>query len=398
MQIYGTQAKTGAIVNENSSLTVPTFAACVSILSSSMASLPLKLMRETAKGNEPARDHPLYDLVAVAPNATQTSYRWRSALMTCLCLGGNGYTKIIRDGAGVPTELQFLPPYKTQCRPIQGGNYNGMVTYRYNGETLMPWDVMHLRGLSTDGFFGISPIRAIRESLGLSLSMQEFTARTFNNGNRQPGVLKAPDSWDEAKAKEFMKAWQTLQAGAQNAGRTPLFYGGVEWKAAGWSNQDAELLLSRSFEKSEIASWFRIPMVLLGDTEKASSWGTGIEKITLGFVTYTLKPWVENWEQEMNFSLLTKEERKSGLHFKFDFKDLLRSTPTDQAAYLQKLWQVGAVSSNEVRKELDLIELPDATGDLYYVPANFVVAGKEPTDTQKEAAKLSASKKNNENE
>jgi HK97 family phage portal protein len=384
--VFGTQAKTGAIVNENSALTVATFAACVNILASSMSNFPLRLMRETAKGSEPATDHPLYDLVAAAPNAGQTSFRWRSFLQSCLCLGGNGYTEIVRDRYNDVVALVPMLPFKVQPRAIEGGQFDGMVVYRYKGRQLLPHDVLHLRGLSTDGFFGISPIRAMRESLGLSLSMQEFTARGFNNGNRQPGVIKGPPQWNEEKAKEFLKMWQSTQAGAQNAGRTPVLFGGVEWQNAGWSNQDAELLLSRKFEKEEIASWFRIPLVLVGDTEKTSSWGTGIEQLTRGFVMFTLQPWATNWEQELNFSLLTADERRQKLYFKFDFSELLRGSVGDQANYLKTLWGLGAVSANEVRRQFHMPEIPDVPGDLHYVPANFVVAGTTPSTAAKAAA------------
>ena len=378
MQVFGTQSKTGAIVNENSSLTVPVFAACVNILASSISTFPLELLRKTAAGSEPAEDHPLYDLVSVAPNSKQTSYRWRSFLQSCLCLGGNGYTRIVRDALGDVTDLEPMAPYKVQCRALEGGDFDGTIVYRWEGKNLMPGEVLHLRGLSTDGFFGISPIRAIRESLGLSISMQEFTARTFNNGNRQPGIIKGPPQWDLSKAQEFLKFWQNSHAGAQNAGRTPVMYGGVDWVNAGFTNQDAELLMSRKFEKDEIASWFRIPPVILGDTEKASSWGTGIEQITRGFVMFTLQPWAKNWEQELNFSLLTRKERQKGYYFKFDFSELIKGSVKDQAEYLKTLWGIGVVSANEVRRAFHLPEIPDAKGGIHYVPANYVPAGTLP--------------------
>ena len=380
MQIFGTQAKTGAIVNENSALTVATFASCVNILSSSISNFPLRLMRKTPKGAESAIDHPLFDLLQTAPNSTQTSFRWRSFEMACICLGGNGYSRIVRNPLGEIQEIRPMLPYKTQPRVLEGGMYDGMMVYAYQGEKLMPHDVLHLRGLSTDGFYGISPIRALRETLGLSISMQEFTARTFNNGNRQPGVLKGPAQMNKEKAAEFLQAWQAQQAGAQNAGRTPLLFGGMDWVNAGFTNQDAELLLNRKFEKEEIAGWFRIPCVLIGDTDKTSSWGTGIEQLIRGFVSFTLQPHATNWEQEMNAALLTQAERKQGLFLKFDFGELLRGSVSDQANYLKTLWSVGAASSNEIRRQLHIPAIEGPEGDLFYVPTNVKIAdGKQPT-------------------
>lgn len=378
LQVFGTQSKAGAIVNENSALTVATFGSCVNILASSMATLPLRLMRHTASGAEAVGlgDHPLAYLFAHEPNENQTSFRWRSFMMACLCLGGNGYTQVKRNSFYEVDSLMPMLPYKVQPRALQGASWDGTIVYHYQGQRLLPQQVLHTRGLSTDGFFGISPIRALRENLGGALTMQEFTARTFNNGNRKPGVFEGPPTMDTEKAKEFQKVFQTLYGGAQNAGKNPFIWGGIQWKDAGFSNEDAQLLLMRNFEKSEIASWFRIPLVLIGDTDKTSSWGSGIEQLMRGFVKFTLNPWASNLEQEMNFSLLTKQEKIDGYFVKFDFSELLRGSPEEQAKYLQVLWQTGAVCSNEIRRVFGMPEVGDATGGLFYVPMNYNVAGQ----------------------
>lgn len=371
LQVFGTQSKAGSIVNENSALTVATFGACVQILGNALSTPPLRLMRRTTRGAEPAKDHPLYFLVGHEPNAVQSSFRFRNFCMACLCLGGNAYVRIRRNGYFEVEALDPMLPFKVQPRAISSGDYDGAILYRYKGEELKPWEVLHLRGLSTDGFFGISPIRALRESLGLALTMQEFTARTFNNGNRQPGILKGPAQMNTEKAKEFLQVWQQTYGGAQNAGKTPFLFGGVEWMNAGFTNEDAQLLLSRSYERSEIAGWFRIPEVLLGNTEKTSSWGTGIQQLMLGFVNLTLKPWARNWEQELDRALLTKEEKLAGYHFRFDFTELLAGTPNDQAAFFKTLFEAGSATSNEIRHAFGYLELPDGPANLRYVPANL---------------------------
>jgi HK97 family phage portal protein len=371
LQVFGTQSKAGALVNENSALTVATFGACVQILGNALATPPLRLMRRTTRGAEPAKDHPLFFLVGHEPNGRDSSFRWRSFSATCLCLGGNSYTQIQRNNYFEIESLNPMLPVKTQARALAGNDFSGEIYYTYKGQNLAPHEVLHVRGLSTDGFFGISPIRALRESLGLALTMQEFTARTFNNGNRQPGVLKGPAQMNTEKAKEFLQVWHQTYGGAQNAGKTPFLFGGVEWQNAGFTNEDAQLLLSRSYERSEIAGWFRIPEVLLGNTEKTSSWGTGIQQLMLGFVNLTLKPWARNWEQELDRSLLSTQEKLDGYHFRFDFSELLAGTPNDQASFFSTLFQAGAATSNEIRHAFGYLELPDGPANLRYVPSNI---------------------------
>jgi HK97 family phage portal protein len=378
LQVFGTQSKSGAIVNENSALTVATFGACVNILCSALATPPLRLMKRTAVGAVPCDGqsgrpyHPLYFLVNHEPNAHQSSYNWRSFRTACLCLGGNAYTRIVRDAFFEVSALQPMLPFKTQPRALAGTDYEGAIVYRYMGAELAPWEVLHNRGLSTDGFFGISPIRALRESLGLSLTMQEFTARTFNNGARMPGIFQGPATMTKEKAQEFLQFWTQNYAGASNAGKNPMVFGGMTWAQAGFSNDDAQLLLNKNFEKSEIAGWFRIPEVLLGNTEKTSSWGTGIQQLMLGFVEWTLKPYARSDEQELDRSLLTKEEKLAGYFFAYDFTDLLAGTPNDQAAFFKTLFECGAKTSNEIRHAFGDTELPDGPANQRYVPANLI--------------------------
>ena len=136
--------------------------------------------------------------------------------------------------------------------------------------------------------------------------------------------------------------------------------------------------------------------MLIGDTDKTSSWGTGIEQLIRGFVSFTLQPWATNWEQEMNFALLTAEDRRAGLYLKFDFGELLRGSPADQSNYLKTLWGLGVVSANEIRRQFHMSEIPaemgaPSVGDLRYVPTNVKIAdGTNPTPAAPFGAKTDA--------
>ena len=375
LQIFGTQAKSGAVVNENTALTVSSYAACVNILAQSIASFPITVKQRTPAGDEDVPDHPLNFIVGREPNSSQTSFRFRSFLQTCLGLGGNSYARIIRNQYFEPIELRPIAPVKIQPRLMTGSL---SVVYRLAGEDLNQHEILHLRGVSTDGFMGISPIRALRETIGLSLAAQEFTSRTFNNGNRKPGVLVGNAAMTVEKAKEFLYEWQKNYSGATNAGKTPFIFGGVEWKESGFSNQDAELLLTRQFEVQEIARYFRIPMFLLNANEKSTSWGSGIEQMSRGFVDYTLKPWFKNWEEELSLALFSTEEKKQGYFFKFDVSDLLRGSLAEQSAFFSNLWQAGLVRRNEARRGLGFMDLPDHQGDIFSAAPNSGAAGKPP--------------------
>ncbi len=372
LQSLGITSKSGASVTENTAFNVSVFAACVNILSQSIAMLPLKIGQKTAAGSEERPDHPAAHLLKRKPGPAQTSYRWRAHKMTVACLGGNAYSRIIRDSYFRPTNI--VPMIAGLVEPRLNRD-SGRLYYLYQGETLQDFEVIHLRGLSSNGYTGRSPLMDMRDSMGLSMVAQEFTNRTFANGNRMPGVFEGGTTTTPEKAKEFKKFWDDNYSGAANAGRTPLLLGGISWKEAGFSNQDAELLMSRRFEVEEISRFFRVPLHLLNSTEKSTTWGTGIDSLNQGFVSYTLMPWIENWQQELEDTLLTEQEKASGYFIKFNLGVLLRGSPAARAQWYETMRRIRAMTANEIRALEDMNELSDTGANNADWPLNAQASG-----------------------
>jgi HK97 family phage portal protein len=381
LALFGSATRSGAKVSEDTAFNVSTVNACINVLAQSIAMLPLKVYRTTATGADEARDHPLYPLLKRKPGAAQTSYQWRAWCQTCLGLGGNAYSRIHRNGYAEIERIEPLKASEVEVRLLPDDS----LAYRVRGGAVRPaYEILHLRGLSSNGYTGRSPLFDLRESVGLAITAQGFAASTFANGNRQPGVVKGPPTWDRSKAQEFLKFWQENYSGSTNGGKTPVVFGGVEWAAAGFTNQDAELLLTRKFEVEEIARAYRVPLTLLQSMEKSTSFGTGIAELSRGFVNYTLAPWLVNWEQELEDKLLSEAEKKAGMFIKFNVGALLRGSPLEQAQKAEIERRARLTTVNEYRALLDLNELPDTGANSADWPLNAQEAGQ--TSRQPSAA------------
>ena len=367
--------KSGAAVGEGTAFNVPTVAACVNVLAQSIAMLPLKVYRRTATGAEEATDARLSHLLKRKPGVAQTSYQWRAWMQTCLGLGGNAYSRIHRNQY---FELDRIEPIKASDVEVRRQD-DGRLVYRVHGAGLLAAEeILHVRGLSSNGFTGRSPLHDLRESVGLALTAQEFAARSFANGNRKPGIIQAKEGMTAAKAQEFLGFWMANYAGAANAGKTPLIWGS-EWKDMGMSNQDAELLLTRKFEVEEIARAYRVPLTLLQSMEKSTSFGTGIAELSRGFVNYTLMPWLCNWEQELEDKLLTEAEKNAdtGLFIRFTVGALLRGSPLEQAQKAEIERRARLTTANEYRRMQDLNEFSDTGANNLDWPLNAQEAGQK---------------------
>lgn len=371
--VLGTATSSGATVTELSALSVPTFSACAGLLSDMLGMLPCKLYQKTPAGREEVEDHPAHRLVSRDPSESLTAYQLRKLAQDGVSYGGNGYIRVWRNQFYEPEEIGWLRPCDVTPVAYKTNDGRLRVKYKVNGERkeLTRADVVHVFGMSLDGVSGISNLRLLRESLGTQISQRTQAATIFKNGARFPGFLKAPVGLTKEQMDDARADWAAKQEGSANSGRTPILRG--EWQYAainGMSLEDAEFLDSRKFERSEVATMFRIPEVLLGNSDKASSWGTGIETLTNGFLAFSLNPWLVNWESALRVTLLTEEEKARGYYFRFNRGALLQVALEAQAKFFREMRDIGVFSVNDVRRRLEENDLPDGIGDNYRLPFN----------------------------
>jgi HK97 family phage portal protein len=358
----------GAAVNEYTATSLETLVACVAILGDMVAQLPCKLYQTTAAGAEEARQHPLFDLLSYSPNDNQTAFEFRRFAQCAAGLRGDGLGRIRRSRNYEIGAVEPLANADVQIQKLSSGR----VVFHVSGEPtpLTRADVFHVYGFTRNGYSGCSPLSLLRETIGNALSEREHASRMFTNGAKFPGYLIAPLNATPAQLKIIRDEWEKNQSGVQNVGRTPLLAGGLDYKTVGMTAEDAQLLQSREWDAGAIATFYRMPPHLCGLTSKSTSWGTGIEQQTQGFLNFTLNPWLTAWEQSLSFSMLTPAERKAGLFIRFTRAALMQIDATSRAAFYRTMRDIGVFSINDIRRKEELNDLPDHIGDNYMQPFN----------------------------
>jgi len=143
----------------------------------------------------------------------------------------------------------------------------------------------------------------------------------------------------------------------------------MKWHQIGISPEDSQMLETRKFQVGEIARIFRVPPHMIGDVEKSTSWGTGIEQQNIGFITYSLRSWMVRWEQAIHQTLLSADERKD--YFAEHLVDgLLRGDAQTRYKNYQIARQNGWLSGNDIRvlENMDPVDGLDA----YLVNGNMI--------------------------
>ena len=206
-------------------------------------------------------------------------------------------------------------------------------------------EVLHFTSFSTDGLRGIPPLTMFRESMGLTISANKYAEQYFRKGGHPLGFLTKPNRLGENDRKTLQQEWMEFHGGLDNAHNVGVLSGGLDWKNIGLSNNDAQLLGLRQFQKYEMAQIFRVPPFLIGDVEQPLG---SIETLLIQFLIFTLLPDMKRNEGEMNMKMFTWKERHNH-YLEYNAEGMLRGDAKSRAESLAIQAKHGAITIDEWR-------------------------------------------------
>lgn len=366
--VYGLKAA-GMYVSPGTALGCSAVFACIGLLAESIAQLPVKVYRVVDGERREDKTHWVYELLARRPCSWLTSFNWRELAMMCLCLRGDFYAYKVRDNSGRVRELLPLLPGTIAVRQLSNWELQYMVTFSDGTSAIVPQsEIFHVMYRTVDGVRGLSPIACERQAIGLALAAQEHGAATFANGAKPGGVLTLPGTLSAEALERLKNDWHSAYSG-ENAGNTAILEQGIKFEPLSMTNADAQYLETRKFQVEEIARIFGVPLFMIQSTEKTTSWGSGIEQMSMGYVRYTLLAWIRRWEGAIWRDLLS--EADPDIDVKFNVEGLQRGSMSTRFDAYQKGINMGVYSPNEIRALEDMN--PREGGDIYLTPMNMTI-------------------------
>lgn len=351
----GPKTAAGVQVSDASAMRVAVVYACVRVIAEDLAKLRPKLWRKLPDGGrEEATDHPLHAILR-RPNRHMNVVQLLLALGSAWGFRGNAIAVILRDDRGRPTGLWPVHPGSVTLYEAEDGTLFYAISRRTTLENailrdvpiMVPdRDILHVRGLTFDGIVGLSPLAQLREAIGISLASEQLSGALMGNGASPGGVLKHPGQLGEEAARRLRQSWGDRYVGAGNAGKTAILEEGMEYAPIGMTSVDLQFVEQRKLTIEEIASGFRVPLHMIGRMEKSAG-NNSQEAGRRAYYDQTLMPMIEAFEAEFD----TAFDLPDGLYVEFDVKRLLRADFKTRQEGHRTMYQSGALTPNEWRKE-----------------------------------------------
>ena len=362
-------------VTDERAMMVSTVFRCVGLLVQSGATMPLNFYRGAHENRERLEEnHYLWQLLKYRPNNFMTAKQFRQGMWACRVLWGNGYAKIKWMG----DRPVSLTPLKPEYMAVYRGN-TGLV-YKYSTKDgtkeYQQKDIFHVRGWSTDGIMGLSALAYARQALGLSVSADRKAANSVNgNASAVLELENFPTDAQKAQLRELYGAGK-VHAEYQSDGGLMIIPGGMKYKGIGIPPDDLQLLQSRQWQVPELCRFFGVPAVMVdGSVTASAAFPASFEGQVQSFLTHTLKPYLDEWEDVIPDSLTLGNEKRD-VTAEHNVEGLLRADSAGRAAFYSSGLQNGWMSVNEVRRKENLP--PDPAGDQLHAQVNMAPLGQLP--------------------
>jgi HK97 family phage portal protein len=344
----GGRSDAGETVEELDVLALSTAWACLKLMSGTIASLPISVYRPGTGGHDVVDTaHPLYRLLHRSPNPEQTVVDFWEGAVASIELKGNAVALKQRNVRG---EVIALQPMAWDYISVTRRTDTDELEYEYRGKKYAAVDVLHIRGFGGSPLGGLSTIAMGVATFGMAKAINRTAAKTFANGIRSAGILtKEGQPFQGTQRADAERLLREKYTGAMNAGVPMLLDNGLKWESLSINPDDAQMLESRAFSVEEVCRMFGVPPHMVGHTEKTSSWGTGIEQMTLAFVKFSLRSRIKRIETALEQQLLTPDDIAKGVSIQFNLEGLLRGDSTARSSFYQSALMNGWMTINEVR-------------------------------------------------
>lgn len=384
----GTNVRSKVVVNGDTVLGIPAVLRGVDIISNALMKAKPSIFKRVPNGgdddSERDKAHPSWKVVHRRANQFMSAGYFRKTLTAWSILRGNGLGYIVRRGNREIVEMLPLLPDRSGMAIFRDGQKHPGDAEVQEGDEVYYWtivggklrkivpdNVIHIKGLSHNGYWGIDIVDALSESFGLSIAPRDFSAAFYGQGATPSGIVFAPTGLKESAQADFAKKVREANEGLGRSHRLMILEETAKYQQLTIDPEKAALIATREFERVEIANIIGIQAHKLGDSSRVAY--NSLEQSNQEHLDDDLDPRLQTWEDEYGEKCLTEEEKDGDTHYvKFNRKALVRVNLAARTARHQFERQNGISTANDILRQEDQRPIGEV-GDTYMVPANMTV-------------------------
>jgi HK97 family phage portal protein len=360
----------------DAAMRITTVYRCVRLISDTLATLPIHVKRRMPDGSRiTVYDHPVARLLQ-SPSPLYARIDFLRSLISAEELAGNSFAYIAeRDKLGYPTRLDHYQP--SEVRVMKGSND---VFYHIAplDVTVPSRDVIHFKGYAPDGIEGKSPIALLRDEMENCANATTCSKELYKRDLRTAGVFSTDHKLGPEGIKNLFKSLGSMIRKAKTSATPIILEEGLKYLPIQLSPEDAQFVAMKLLSIDQVAVAFGVPPHKAGDLTRGTY--SNNEQSNIEFYNDCLRPRAEHFKEELNRKLFLESERAE-YYIDIDFHGLLRADTAARKDYYTAMFNIGVMSSNDIRALEDLPAYEG--GDKYYVPVNLAPANGEAQINQK---------------
>lgn len=290
-------AATGQVVTVDTAVELIPVYSAVNLIASAIGSLPMNVYSNAEPRTE-AQGSRQWRMLHDQPNeefAADEFWQWVTA---CLLLWGNAFIYKERDRNGVVQHLWPISPSRVMVgRETAGEGSRRFFVLDNRPGRAYDVDILHIRGLGTDGLVGYSPVQLARQQLGNDMAQQEFLGTFLKNGLFSSAVFTHPNRLSK-EAQDRLREQISGRSGWLRSGEAITLEEGADLKNLTMSLVDSEFVQMAKMSEHRVAQLFGlIPPHTWGATDQGKTMTyQNSEFGGLEFVKWTLRPWLVRLE------------------------------------------------------------------------------------------------------
>lgn len=343
--------------------------ACLRFIAQSVACMPVEILYTGDRRKRPAVDLLCYPVLTRQPNGWQSTYSWLEQMVFHTGLYGNGFSRIVAGNRGFCSQLIPLHPSRMITRRLSDNSLEYVYQDAYGRQEIYDQgEIIHFRWLSDNSYLGQMPADLCGTSVSLARKLDIAASAYWDNSARPDTVLETSEKIPEEGMNALRNGWRDAYGGPRNRGKVAVLPKHVTAKVLdGNSLESSQYMQQRAAIVGEIARIYGVPSTLIGDTG-AMKWST-VEQEFISAQVFCLLPWQHRIESAIDISILSNYG--PDVYSKLDNRGLLRADTAGRASLYQTLFNMGAITPNEIREYEDLPLLDEPAADQTYLQLGF---------------------------